>query len=96
MVCCPKNQGGLGVHDLEVKNRALLGKWLFKLLSEDGVCQTLLKRKYVGDQAVSQVFWKPGDSHFWAGLMAIKKFFSNMDLSQLGMDRKFVSGRING
>jgi hypothetical protein len=28
---------GLGVHDLEVKNSALLGKWLFKLLTEDGV-----------------------------------------------------------
>jgi hypothetical protein len=23
-------------HDLQVKNRALLGKWLFKLLSEEG------------------------------------------------------------
>ena len=75
VVCCPKDQGGLGIHDLEVKNRALLGKWLFKLLSEDGVWQTLLRRKYVGDQAVSQVFWKPGDSHFWADLMATKKFF---------------------
>ena len=75
MVCCPKDQGGLGVHDLEVKNRALLGKWLFKLLSEDGVWQTLLRRKYVGTQAVSQVIWKPGDSHFWAGLMATKKLF---------------------
>ena len=29
----------------------------------------------MGDQAVSQVLWKPGDSHFWAGLMATKKFF---------------------
>ena len=75
VVCCPKDQGGLGVHDLEVKNRALLGKWLFKLLSEDGVWQTLLRRKYVGDQVVSQVLWKPGDSHFWAVLMATKKFF---------------------
>ena len=65
VVCFPQDQGGLGIHDLEVKNRALLGKWLFKLLSEDGVWQTLLRRKYVGDQAVSQVFWKPGDSHFW-------------------------------
>ena len=75
VVCCPKHQGGLGIHDLQVKNRALLGKWLFKLLSEDGVWQTLLRRKYVGDRAVSQVLWKPGDSHFWAGLMATKKFF---------------------
>jgi hypothetical protein len=65
-----ERSGGLGVHDLEVKNSALLGKWLFKLLTEDGVWQTLLKRKYVGTKALSQVLWKPRDSHFWVGLMA--------------------------
>ena len=75
VVCRPKDHGGLGIHDLQVKNRALLGKWLFKLLTEDGVWQTLLRRKYVGSSALSQVSWKSGDSHFWAGLMATKKFF---------------------
>jgi hypothetical protein len=35
----------------------------------------LLKRKYIGSKAISQMLWKPGDSHFWAGLMATKKFF---------------------
>jgi hypothetical protein len=44
VVCRPKDHRGLGVHDLEVKNSALLGKWLFKLLTEDGVWQTLLRR----------------------------------------------------
>jgi hypothetical protein len=29
----------------------------------------------VGSKAVSQVYWKPGDSPFWAGLMATKKYF---------------------
>ena len=29
----------------------------------------------MGDKAVSQVVWKLGDSHFWAGLMATKKYF---------------------
>jgi hypothetical protein len=71
----PKDQGGLGIHDLEVKNSALLGKCLFKLLTEDGVCQTILKRKYIGEKALSQVLHKSRDSHFWAGLMATKKFF---------------------
>jgi hypothetical protein len=37
VVHTPKEQGGLGVHDLKVKNCALLGKWLLKLLSKDGV-----------------------------------------------------------
>jgi hypothetical protein len=75
IVCSPKDQGGLGVHDLEVKNSALLGKWLFKLLTEDGTWQTILRRKYIGSKTLSQVVWKPGDSHFWAGLMATKNVF---------------------
>jgi hypothetical protein len=75
VVRCPKDQGGLGVHDLEVKNLALQGKWLFKLLTEDGGCQTFLKRKYIGMKALSQVIWKLEDSHFWASLMTMKKFF---------------------
>jgi hypothetical protein len=36
VVCRPKDQGGLSIHDLEVKNTALLRKWLFRLLTEDG------------------------------------------------------------
>jgi hypothetical protein len=75
VVCRPKDQGGLGIQNLEVKNTALLGNWLFRLLTEDEVWQTFLRRKYVGSKALSQVFWKPGDSHFWAGLMATKKYF---------------------
>ena len=73
VVCRPKDQGGLGIHDLQVKNEALLSKWLFKLLTKDGVWQTMMRNKYLGQKAVSQAFWKPGDSHFWAGLMAAKK-----------------------
>jgi hypothetical protein len=53
----PKDQGGLGIHNLEVKNTALLGKWLFKLLTEEGTWQTILKRKYIGSNALSQVLW---------------------------------------
>jgi hypothetical protein len=51
VVCRPKDQGGLGVHDLQVKNSVLLGKCIFKLLTEDGVWQTLLKIKYIGSKA---------------------------------------------
>ena len=70
-----KRAGGLGIQELQIKNSALLGKWLFKLLTEDGVWQSILRRKYIGSKALSQVYWKPGDSHFWAGLMATKKHF---------------------
>jgi hypothetical protein len=36
-LCCPKNQGGLGIHNLEVKNTALLGKWLLSYLRKMGL-----------------------------------------------------------
>jgi hypothetical protein len=75
VICRPKDQGRLGVHDIEVKNSALQDKWLFKALTKDGVWQTLLKRNYMGTKALSQVIWKPGDSHFCASLMATKNFF---------------------
>ena len=74
MGCCLPSRT-LGISDLKIKNSALLGKWLFTLLTEDGTWQTILKRKYIGSKALSQVFWKPGDSHFWAGLMATKTQF---------------------
>jgi hypothetical protein len=48
----PKDQGGLGVHDIQVKNSALLGKWLFKLLTEDSVWKSLLKRKYIASKSL--------------------------------------------
>jgi hypothetical protein len=66
---------GWRVHDLEGQNLALLGKWLYKVLIEYGVWQTIVKRKYIGEKALSQICWKSGNAHFWAGLMAIKKFF---------------------
>jgi hypothetical protein len=64
VVCSPKDHSGLGIHDLEITNTALLGKCLFKLLTEKGTWQTILKRKYIGQNALSHILWKPGDSHF--------------------------------
>ena len=42
VVCRPKEYGRLDIHDLQVKNTALLGKWMFKLLSKEGVWKTIL------------------------------------------------------
>jgi hypothetical protein len=47
IVCRPKDQGGLGIEVLEIKNRCLLSKWLFKLLTEEGMCQEILRNKYL-------------------------------------------------
>src|SRR6266540_6268437 len=75
ILCQPKDQGGLGIHDLRIKNIALLSKWLFKLLTSEGTWQQLLRNKYLGSQLLVQSDWKSGDSHFWSSLMKVKQDF---------------------
>ena len=55
VVCTPKDQGVLGVLNLDVHNKCLLNKWLFRLLNEDGVWQQLLRNKYLRDKTLTQV-----------------------------------------
>jgi hypothetical protein len=59
VVCTPKHQGGLGIHDLKVKNTALLGKWLFKLLTKDGMWQTLLNEYMLAQNRYHKFFENP-------------------------------------
>ena len=75
ILCQPKDQGGLGIHKLQIKNMALLSKLLYRLLKTDGTWQQMLHNKYLGTKPLVQVQWKSGDSHFWAGLMKAKRDF---------------------
>jgi hypothetical protein len=61
--------------DLDLKNRAQLSKWLFKLLTMEGTWQQLLRNKYLRSKPLVQVEWKSGDSHFWSGLIKVKQDF---------------------
>lgn len=36
ILCQPKDQEGLGIRDLDIKNRVLLSKWFYRLLTMDG------------------------------------------------------------
>ena len=72
ILCQPKDQGGLGIHNLELKNIALLSKWLYHLLTTDITWQQILHNKYLGTKPLVQVQWKSGDSHFRASLMNVK------------------------
>ncbi|WVZ94486.1 hypothetical protein U9M48_040373 [Paspalum notatum var. saurae] len=64
-MCEPKDQGGLGILDLNTKNIALLSKWLYKLPMGCGM----------GSKPLAQVEWKIEDSHFWSCLMRVKQDF---------------------
>jgi hypothetical protein len=71
----PKDQGGMGITNLHIKNICLLSKWLYRLLNEEGVWQQLLINKYFSMKSLTQTQGRPGDSHFWAGLMKVKDDF---------------------
>jgi hypothetical protein len=64
IICQPKDQGGMGIQNLEVQNQCLLSKWLFKLVNEEGLWQIILRNKYLTRQTIGKVEKKPGDSHF--------------------------------
>ena len=79
-----KDQGGLGILSLDVQNKFLLSKWLFRLINENGVWQQLLWRKYLRHKTIIQVEYMPKDYHFWSGLMNIKTDFLRLGIFQLG------------
>jgi hypothetical protein len=59
-VCMPKDQGGLGVLDLEIVNIALLSKWLWKLFIEDGIWQKNLRKTYLQNKTSARRRQKMG------------------------------------
>ena len=76
IICRPKDQGGLVIENLEVKNRCLLRKWLYKLSVEtEGTWVQILRNKYLQSKTLAQVTVRPNDSPFWKGLMRTKVGF---------------------
>jgi hypothetical protein len=53
MMCQPREQGGLGIMKIDVQNKCLLNKWLFKLINEDGIWQNVLRKKYLNTYTLS-------------------------------------------
>ena len=85
IICRPKDQGGLGIENLEVKNRCLLSKWLWKLSSgTDATWAQILRSKYLQTKTLSQVTVRPTDSPFWKGLMKVKLSLFNRTKSIVG------------
>jgi hypothetical protein len=55
IICQPIDQEGLSVKNIEVQNKGLLSKWLFKLINEDGLWQQILRKKYIINQTIGKV-----------------------------------------
>ena len=89
IICRPKEQGVLGIEVLDIKNKCLLSKWPFKILSEnDCVWHQLIHNKYLHSKSLSQVTVKPTDSLFWKGLMKLKDEFFKRGSFSVGNGEK--------
>jgi hypothetical protein len=96
ILCRPKDQGGLVIEFLELKNKCLLSKWLLKLLSEEGMWQQLLCNKYFKNKTLAQVEVNPTNSPFWKGRMHVKEDFFKRGFLEWGLEQLLGSGRMCG
>ncbi|GAB4844966.1 hypothetical protein Ancab_040114 [Ancistrocladus abbreviatus] len=72
-VCKPRKNEGLGVKDLEIMNRALLGKWRWQILSErKNIWQSVLHDKYGDLELASNSVAPDRGSRWWRDLWKIE------------------------
>jgi hypothetical protein len=96
IVCQAKDQGGIGIQNLEVQNQCLLSKWFFKMINEVGLWQTIFHNKYLSHHTIGKVQRKRGDSHFWTGLMKAKESFLMYGSFHLNNGKHIRFGKTNG
>lgn len=71
-VCQPKEEGGLGVKDIEAFNNALLMKWRWRMLNEHGsLWLRVLKAKYGACNRALEPIIATNGSWWWQDLMRV-------------------------
>jgi hypothetical protein len=63
------------VLDLTIMNMSLLCKWIWNLENTQGTWKTMLSRKYLANQVLSQEIRGPRGSHFWQSLLSVDDIF---------------------
>jgi hypothetical protein len=75
LLCKPRQKGGLGIKNLQLFNYCLLCKWLWKLETEDGLWQILVKAKYSINKSLHHIRLKNDDSPVWKDLLKVKHLY---------------------
>lgn len=71
-LCQPKVQGGLAIQNLDVQNKCILSKWIFKLCNENGMWEEVLRKKSFKTKILSSVDKRAGISQFLNSLFGSK------------------------
>ena len=75
-VCKNKKKGGMGIKDIRKINISLLCKWWWKLETEEGLWQTIIRAKYLrGGRLIGTVKHRIDDSPVWSDLLKIKHLY---------------------
>ena len=68
-VCLPKERGGLGIKDINTFNMALLGKWKWHLLQNQGeLWAKVLESRYGGWRGLEDEARAANESTWWRDL----------------------------
>jgi len=60
---------------MDIQNKCLLSKWIFRLLNEDDLSQELLMNKYIKDKTLGGCVKRATCSYFWKNLMNLEETF---------------------
>ena len=74
-ICRSRSKGGLGVKDLRKQNISLLVKWWWRLETQDGLLQRIVRAKYLQNQSVALVSAKFNDSPAWKNILKVKDVY---------------------
>jgi hypothetical protein len=74
-VCTPKNQGGLGVLNLEYMNDALLTKWLWNIENSNGFWQKIITKNILRENLLSQLSKDRMTLSFGKKLLSLREVF---------------------
>lgn len=75
IICQSKKKVGIGIKDIGKMNISLLCKWWWKLETEDGLWQRIVKAKYMRNNTTSSVKHRLDDSPIWANLIKVKHIY---------------------
>jgi len=70
-----KKFGGLGIKNILLMNISLLCKWWWKLETDKGLWQSIVKMKYLQDETVRTVKLNPNISPVWHDLLKVKPIY---------------------
>lgn len=74
-ICKSKKKEGLGIKDIRKMNISLLCKWWWRLETENGLWQKIIRHKYIKSKAICTVKHRQSDSPIWADLLKIRDIY---------------------